>query len=439
MSLHAFQARLRAIDPVLRLGRVRRVVGSHIEADGPNAPLGTLCEVDSHERTYIAEIVAIDRDGVVLSPFEEARATFSGAQVRVCGRNDTMPAGDAYLGRAVDALGRPADGQGPIVTRDYVALKGVPPRPLERASPHKVLETGVRAIDGLLTLGKGQRVGVFAASGVGKTTLLTQLANQVNADVIVLCLAGERGRETEAIWSTGLKPETRRKATLVAATSDQSAVMRVRACHYALALCEYWRDRGKDVLLLLDSVSRLAMAMREIGLASGEPPTVRAYTPSVFAQIPKLVERCGGLKKGGSISAIMTVLSETDDIDDPISELMKSLLDGHIVLSRTMAGEGQFPPVDVCRSVSRQAKDLMRERHYISALQVIEWLNLFQSSRALLDTGLYAKGANPRTDRAVEKNAAILAFLKQDWRQPAPYAETIGALENLAGEARHAA
>jgi flagellum-specific ATP synthase len=343
-----------------------------------------------------------------------------------------VPVGAAFLGRGVDALGHPIDGKGPIRADAFSPLEGIALSPLERVSPTKVLETGIRAIDGLLTLGVGQRVGIFAASGVGKTTLMTQLARQVRADVTIICLVGERGREVESIWNHGLDAAARSRATLVAATSDQSAAMRVRSAHFALALAEYWRSVGKHVFLLLDSMTRLAMAMREIGLSAGEPPTVRAYTPNVFAAIPKLIERCGALKSGGAITAIATVLSETDDVDDPVCELMKSLLDGHIVLTRSLAEEGRFPAIDVPRSVSRQAEGLVEGGNRRHALQIQEWLSLYESSRTLIDTGLYVKGANTNLDRAIERRAATLKFLKQGRSECSALSATTIAMATVA-------
>ncbi|MDB5440005.1 MAG: Flagellar protein FliI, partial [Caulobacteraceae bacterium] len=265
----------------------------------------------------------------------------------------------------------------------------------------------------LLTLGLGQRVGVFAPSGVGKTSLVTQLANQTACDRLVLCLVGERGREVEALWSGGLTAATKQRATVVAATSDQTAMMRVRAVDYALALCDHWRQQGLHVLLLLDSVTRYAMALREIGLAAGEPPTVRAYTPSVFAAIPKVVERCGALKAGGSISAVMTVLSETEDNDDPICELMKSLLDGHIVLSRRLADQGHFPAIDVSRSLSRLADSLVDEDHRRDARRAVEMLSTYDASKMLIETGVYATGSIEAIDRAVALRPGLLGVLRQ--------------------------
>ena len=423
------------MDPVLRTGRVRKIMATAVEADGPSVSLGTLCEIeargDAAARSFKAEVVRVDRESIILSPFEDGVPTFSGALVKANPHADRVPAGPAFLGRVVDPLGRPSDGAGPIRADQRVSLHGATTSPLDRATPAAILQTGIRAIDGLLTMGIGQRVGIFAASGVGKTSLVTQLARHVRADIAILCLVGERGREVESIWNGALDEATRARSTLVAATSDQSAAMRVRAGNYALALAEYWRDRGKHVLLLLDSATRLAMALREVGLAAGEPPTVRAYTPNVFAAIPKMVERCGALRAGGAITAIMTVLSETDDVDDPVCELMKSLLDGHLVLSRALSEQSHFPAIDICRSVSRQCEDLTGGKHREDALQVLEWVSLQQSSRTLVDTGLHVKGANPRLDQALERHPAIVQFLKQGRGERATLTATQSALASL--------
>lgn len=435
MTVHPMIQALRAADPVRRTGRVRKVLATFIEADGPAVPLGTLCDVDAHSAqggiSILAEVVRIDRDSVTLTPLEDGPGTYAGAWVRARNARDGEPVGPGFLGRVVDALGRPLDSGTAIPWRQSAPLMGRPVSPLERSSPPEVLETGVRAIDGLLTLGRGQRVGIFAASGVGKTSLMSQIARQAEADVTIFCLVGERGREVEALWRRGLDAKARSRTTLVAATSDQSAALRVRACHYALALAEYWRAQGRHVLLFLDSITRLAMAMREIGLAAGEPPTVRAYTPGVFAAIPRLVERAGALKAGGAITAIMTVLSESNDADDPVCEMMKSLLDGHILLSRELAERGHFPAIDVPRSVSRQAESLVHSSHRKTMFQVVEWLSLLETSRALVDAGLYVAGNNPVLDHALAKQSQLTDFLRQSREERSAMTETLGQMARL--------
>ncbi|PVM84418.1 FliI/YscN family ATPase [Caulobacter radicis] len=421
MMQHAFLDAVRAVDLVTRTGRVRRIRSTYIEADGPNLPMGGLCEIETTAkgRASLAEVVGVNEDSIVLAPFDGAAATFSGARVTALAQSDGAPVGDAFLGRAVDALARPIDGGAAVAATAHGPLDGEVAAPMQRTSPKRVFETGVRAIDGLLTLARGQRVGIFAAAGVGKTTLMTQIARQVGVDRCVICLVGERGREVEAFWR-GLPAQARARSTLVAATSDQSAAMRARAGRYALALAEHWRAQGHDVLLFIDSATRLAMALREIGLAAGEPPTIRAYTPSVFAALPRIVERCGAVAGGGSITAIMTVLSETNDIDDPIAEMMKSLLDGHILLSRDLAEQGRYPAIDVPRSISRLAGAVAEPAARAAAMKAVEALSTYESSRTLIETGMYVRGANADIDRALELRPALLDYLRQaeDERTP---------------------
>ncbi|HEY5723961.1 MAG TPA: FliI/YscN family ATPase [Allosphingosinicella sp.] len=438
MKAQALLDRLGAFDPVARTGRVRRILPTFIEADGPGVPLGTLCAIETggaDGAAALAEVVAVKEESVILVPFEDGVATFPGARVAAGADPGTVPVGDSFLGRAVDALSRVIDGGDSIGPAPRRLLRGPLPGPLSRVSPRKTLETGIRAIDGLLTLGKGQRVGVFAASGVGKTSLMAQLARQVDADRCVICLVGERGREVESLWSDGLPAEAKARTTLVAATSDQSAAMRARACDYALALAEHWRSEGHHVLFFLDSVTRLAMALREIGLAAGEPPTVRAYTPSVFATVPKLVERCGALKSGGSITAVMTVLSETDDVDDPVSEMMKSLLDGHIILSRGLAEQGHFPAIDIPRSISRLSGSLMPEPQRTNAARALEMLSTYDSSKLLIEAGVYVRGSNSDIDASVDLRPALTGFLRQPSGERVAYRAGCDALAAVVGKA----
>lgn len=429
---------LRAIETcqtVVRAGRVRKVLPTFVEADGPSLPLGALCEIEtmSGSTPIAAEVVGVRSDAIVLAPFSESARIGFGARVTGLTVERGGPVGDALLGRAVDALGRPIDGA-PLSSLQSAPIGREGANPLGRVTPKRVLHTGIRAIDGFLTLGQGQRVGVFAPSGAGKTTLLTQLANQVAADRCVICLVGERGREVEALWAESLEGPTKKRSVLVAATSDQSAALRVRAGWYALAIADHWRREGHHVLLVLDSVTRLAMAMREIGLAAGEPPTMRAYTPSVFSALPRLVEGCGALRDGGSISAIMTVLSETEDVDDPICEVMKSLLDGHIILSRQLASEGHFPAIDVPVSISRLARDLVDGRHRSLAQNGASVLSTYEQSRVLIESGVYAKGANADLDRIIGLRPRLMSFLEQGVDEKSDFATTVAGLEKALTE-----
>lgn len=435
MGTHRFIAELQSIDPIRRIGRVRRILPTHVEADGPFVPIGALCSIgDTAGKNMLAEVAAIQESKVVLVPFEAGIATRPGAMVEALSRPLTAAVGDAFLGRAVDALARPIDGGKAVMGAESLPLRRPLSAPLERTSPSIPLETGVRAIDALLTLGKGQRAGVFAASGVGKTSLMTQIVRQADFDRCVICLVGERGREVHSLWSQTLGQEAKQRSVLVAATSDETAAMRARACEQALALADHWRAQGHDVLLLIDSVTRLAMALREIGLAAGEPPTVRAYTPSVFSVIPKIVERCGALQGSGSVTAIMTVLCETDDTDDPVAELMKSLLDGHIVLSRTLAEKAHFPPIDIPKSISRLAPALVSKAERGLAELAIRHLGALEAARLMIDAGAYVSGSNPEVDAAIKARANLLEFLRQDADERVSSAEAFAMLAEALGK-----
>jgi flagellum-specific ATP synthase len=435
-----WRMRIQRLDTVRRTGRLRSIRATSLEADGPSVPLGSLCVVEGPGlhgpiRAH-AEVIHIDRERVILSPLEDATGLAAGASVTAISSPHQVRVGALYLGRVIDALGRPLDAAPTPLGGAQVPLYGEPPAPLDRRSPPLRLDTGIRAIDGLLPLARGQRV--FAAAGVGKTSLLTQLAHQTAADVTIVALIGERGREVEAFWEK-FPAAARQRATLVAATSDQAPAMRIRAVHLAMAQAEYWRAQGKHVLLLIDSITRFAMALREIGLAAGEPPTVRAYTPNVFATLPKLVERAGAIRSGGAISTIMTILSEADEVDDPISEVMKSLLDGHIVLSRSLAEQGHFPAIDILRSVSRQASGLLSVDERDRVRRIGGWLAAFEQSRMTREAGLYVSGSDETIDAAVASRASLVDFLRQPEAQHASRDEIAQALARMAGrEVLHA-
>lgn len=443
MSAADLARHLASADLTAQTGRVTRILPTYIEADGPAAPRGAVCTIQTRGAggrggTILAEVASVNAASIILTPFEDASGTFPGARVVAHAQGGSAAVGEAFVGRVVDPFGRPLDGGPAILTRDFAPLGGHPTSALERINPRVVLETGVRAIDSLLTLGQGQRIGVFAAAGVGKTSLMNQLARQVQADRVVICLVGERGREVEALWRGGLPADTKARSVLVAATSDQTAAMRARAGDYALSLADHWRREGKHVLLLLDSVTRLAMALRETGLAAGEPPTVRAYTPSVFSTIPRLVERCGAIRAGGAITAVMTVLSETDELDDPISEMMKSLLDGHILLSRRLAEQGHFPAIDVPRSISRLASDLRTANQQNTAQSALGLLSAFEHARTLIETGVYVRGGDDSIDAAIAARPALTRFLRQGGDEPASAAEAFAALTRaVEGEGAH--
>ncbi len=434
---HHYVAAMRHIDLVVREGTVTRVMPTFIEADGPSVPLGSLCMIGNTANGVLAEVVKVEVGRVTLVPYTAASAICVGDIVGTTRVGATIPVSTSLLGRAIDPLGNPADGGNAIADiGESWPLAGVVTPPLDRTSPTEPLHTGIRALDGLLTLGIGQRAGIFAGSGVGKTTLLSSLAANVDADVCVLCLVGERGREAEEFWHRALSEEARKRSVMVVATSDQPAIMRARSVLVALSIAEYFRAQGKHVLLLLDSVTRYALALREIGLAAGEPPTVRAYTPSVFAALPKVVERCGGLKNGGAITALMTVLTETDDIDDPMAETMRALLDGHIVLTRELAEQGHFPAIQVPRSVSRVFHYVADAKARALATDAVAQLALYESSKTLVESGLYAAGSNPALDRVLALRPALIAFLRQDMATAVERQATLSALSTVLGASK---
>lgn len=430
MSAAGLLERIRNCDPIGRMGRVTRVTSNSIEGDGPNIPIGSLCRIGLND-PLLAEVIGIDREVVRFAPYRQVMDIRIGDLIEAVAPGGAVAVGDSLLGRTIDGLGEPLDGLGPIAHTAYTSIELETANAMSRHTPGEPLETGLRAIDGLLPLAKGQRVGILAASGVGKTSLINQLTGQVPADRCVICCIGERGREVEALWTHMRSADAGARTTIVAATSDQAAVMRTRAAKYALALARYWRAQGHHVLLMFDSISRYAMALREIGLSAGEPPTVRAYTPNVFATLPRLVEQGGALRNGGAISAFFTVLSETDDNDDPLVEVMKSLLDGHIILSRDLAERGHFPAIDIARSVSRLAQTVSGSRRLATIARTREQMAIFAEARLLIESGLYSVGSSSRIDRAVELCGRLDSWLRQEETEVVPLIETHRALEKI--------
>lgn len=414
-------------------GRITALTEDVIEADGPDVPLGQLCEVGLPDAPILAQVIAVQREHVLLSPMRKGESLQLGYPVRATVQGRQLRVGPELAGRAVDGLGQAIDGRPSPRPSFAMPVGGRAVSPFERRAPDQFLETGVRVLDGLLPIGIGQRVGIFAASGVGKSSLLTQVATQARADRLVVCLVGERGREVGALWHRLRKAAAPDKVTLVAATSDESAALRSRAMLLALAAAEYWRDRGEHVLLLVDSVTRYAMALRELGLAAGAPPTARAYTPNIYAALPLMVERCGALASGGAITGLFTILSETDEIDDPIAELMKSLLDGHLLLSRSIAEQGLYPAVDVARSISREAGSRVAPEQMRMIQAAVSALGLYADARIMIETGAYRKGSNVALDRAIAQREALQAFCRQEQDLREPAAEMLTKLRAAVG------
>ena len=406
---------LRRMPLLLREGEVTACNGSVIEAIGPDAHLGEVCELwsDRAQAPVLTQVVGF-RDGrVLLMPFGASVGLRVGDRLRASGRNLQIPVGPQLLGRIIDGFGQPLDGKTAPATEMVYDVYRPPISPLHRRDVDTVLETGVGVVDSMLTMGKGQRVGVFAGSGVGKSTLLGMMARHVRADVAVIGLIGERGREVGDFVAHALGEEGMQRAVVVAATSDQPALVRAHATHAAHAVAEYFRDQGKDVLLIVDSITRFAMAQREIGLAAGEPPTSRGYPPSVFNVLPQLIERGGSVQGKGSISCIYSVLVEGDDMNEPVADHMRALLDGHIVLSRELANRGQLPAIDILQSVSRLLGRLVvsTERQLIGEVRSL--FAAHEASKDLIDMGAYQKGANKELDRAVICVPRLQALFRQ--------------------------
>jgi flagellum-specific ATP synthase len=416
-------------DWIVRSGRVTRLVGLGIESAGPDAQLGEVCEISSsHSAARIpAEVIGRSDGRVQLMPYEDLQGIAVGSEVIATGQRAYALAGRHLIGRVIDGTGAPLDGK-PLAPQGVRRpLYPSPINPLSRGSVCEVMQTGIRAIDTLLTLARGQRIGVFAGSGVGKSTLLEMLARQVQADVTVVALVGERGREVKAFIER-LPTEVRARTVLIAATSDQPPLVRRRAAFLATAIAEYFRDEGLSVCLTMDSLTRVAMAQREIGLAGGELPTARGYTPSVFSLLPRLLERGGVRAQGGSLTALYTVLVEGDDIDDPISDSVRAILDGHIVLSRAVAQRGRYPAIDISRSVSRLASIAAMPEEHRCATEATELLMLYETARDLIEVGAYRAGTNPKLDRAVHLVPKLEGFLAQT---PEDTDSRAGALQRL--------
>ncbi len=396
------------------MGKIEKIVGMTIEASGPTCNIGDVCRIFSKDMSsYVhAEVVGFNKENVLLMPYTEIEGIGPGSIVDNTGDKLVVKAGDDLIGRIVDATGNPLDGGEQPVCPDTISITGIPVNPFTRPPIKEKIELGVKAIDGMLTMGKGQRMGIFAGSGVGKSTLMGMIARKVKADVNVIALVGERGREVREFIERDLGPEGMARSVLVVATSDQPAMMRSKCPLTATAIAEYFMKQGKDVLLMMDSLTRYAMALREVGLSVGEPPIARGYTPSIYSNMPKLLERAGNFPEG-SITGIYTVLVEGDDTNEPIADTVRGIIDGHIILSRKIAAQNHYPAIDILQSVSRLMTEISDEEHKDAAGQLRNLLSLYNNNYDLISIGAYKHGTNPALDEAIRKIDRINEFLMQ--------------------------
>ena len=425
--LAAYAQKLEKIDPLKAIGRVTRSVGLVIESQGPTVSVGDLCYLPTAngERTAMLEVVGFRDNNVLLMPLGQMPPVRVGDSIVAAGVSSEIGVGEGLLGRTIDALGRPLDGLGEIATDEFYPLHRETTNPLSRSNIDAPLETGVRVIDGLLTVGAGQRIGIFGGSGVGKSTLLGMMANRSSADVNVIALIGERGREVREFIENELGEEGMQRSILVVSTSDDSALVRIRAALAATSIAEYFKDRGANVLLIMDSVTRFCMAQREIGLAAGEPPSSKGYTPSVFAFLPRILERAGKFDNGGSITGFYTVLVEGDDMNEPIADAVRSILDGHIVLSRELAARNHYPCIDVLNSASRLFSVVTQAEHRQQAGKIRELIAAYEKAEDLINIGAYQKGSNASIDLAIERHGEIDQFLIQERSEDAGFDESV--------------
>jgi flagellum-specific ATP synthase len=430
-DLDAVSRALEEVDPIPFTGTVIHAAGLVVEAALPRVPVGTCCEIRASDGSVVmAEVVGFSGTTARLMPLSDIQGVGEGCPVVPRAAADRIPVGEGLLGRVVDAALRPADG-GPVpILRGRALLHAAPPRALERRRVTRALCLGIRAIDACLTVGEGQRLAILSGPGVGKSVLMGMLARSASADVVVVALVGERGREVREFVERDLGVGLERSVVVVA-TSDESALKRLRAAMAATAVAEYFRAKGKRVLLLMDSLSRVAQAQREIGLAAGEPPTTKGYPPSAFAILPRLVERAGTDAGAGSITAFYTVLAEGDDQADPVADAARATLDGHLVLSRKLAESGHFPAIDVLASISRVMTDVVEPAHLELARQVREVLSAYREAADLIDVGAYAAGSNPRVDRALRCIRAVEAFCRQGPAERTPLPETLSQLRRI--------
>ncbi len=434
LDIQTCKGLLRDINPVLTYGKVSKVIGLVVEGQGIKAPLGSICRLLPDEHNTIssinAEVVGFRNGSVLFIPYEDMRGIKPGTLIKNTATPPLIPVGKTYLGQAINAFGQPLGKNVFSPARKFYPLYAEPLNPLDRPRISQPLDVGIKAINSLLTLGKGQRIGIMAGSGVGKSTLMGMMARYTKADINIIALVGERGREVLEFMEKDLGPEGMARSILVVATSDQGPLIRMRAAYAATAIAEYFRDQGRDVLLMMDSVTRFAMAAREVGLAAGEPPTTRGYTPTVFTQLPKLLERTGNSPKG-SITGIYTVLVEGDDFNEPVADAVRSILDGHIVLTRELADEGHYPSIDILKSVSRLRVDIIPQEIIDTGQKIIHLMAAYTRASDMINIGAYVKGSNPEIDQAIRLVQPIKDLLRQNIKESFSLEKSFSILKSI--------
>jgi len=427
-----YERRLGQIDPIVQRGEIQNIVGLIMESRGPAVALGDLCYMVPGDKSITgrAEVVGFKNNRVLLMPLHELNGYHPGTRVIASQEKLSIPVTDKLLGRIINGLGEPIDGKGAIFSEERQSIYQAAPRPLERQPIDKPIATGIKAIDAFVTIGRGQRMGIFAGSGVGKSVLLGMIARHTSADVNVIGLIGERGREVREFIERDLSEKGLQRSVVVVATSDEPPLVRVKAALIATTVAEHFRERNKNVMLMMDSITRVAMAQREIGLAVGEPPTTKGYTPSTFALLPRLLERAGNAEKG-SITGLYAVLVEGDDLNDPVADSARSILDGHIVLSRELANRGQYPAVDPLQSVSRVMPQVVDKTHLKLTQRILQHLAVFKDAEDLINIGAYVKGSSTAIDESIKYNQRILQFMKQDVDETMTLPQVVANMQNI--------
>ncbi len=430
--LEQFEKKIESTDTIKIYGKVTNITGLLIEGVGPGVSIGTVCSIINQDgEQFKAEVVGFRGNKILLMPFQDTKGLTPNSLILAERGLTSIKVGEGLLGRVIDGLGNPIDGKGAINYTETISLYHEPINPMLRKPITESLDVGIKAINGLLTIGKGQRIGILAGSGVGKSTLLGMIARYTTADINVIGLIGERGREVKEFITKNLGEEGLKRSIVVAVTSDNSPLLRMRGAFVATSIAEYFRDKGFDVLLMMDSITRFAMAQREIGLSIGEPPTTKGYTPSVFAILPKLLERAGNSDSKGSLTAIYTVLVEGDDMNEPIADSTRAILDGHIILSRHLAAQNHYPCIDILNSKSRLMVDIVDDEHKALAGNIISLYATYKEAEDLINIGAYSKGSNPKIDEAINKIDKINNFLKQGIEEKFTLQETLEEMRNI--------